>query len=235
MYEQSAKAANEFDIETFLKERMIENYKEIYEGNNNTHFAKPNDFKEFIDQGVTILEWIKKRRGDYFSLKNTKLVGIEIPIRNVITESIPNVFVIGSIDLIMYEKNTDSYTIYDIKTSTRGWNENDKRDKIKLNQILLYKYYYAQKIGVPIEKIDVKFFIVKRKPFENPDFPVYRVQEFSPANGKKKVESAIEDFKMFVNSCYDLSGNLIERDYPKNLSSCMYCPFNNKSDLCNRQ
>lgn len=235
MYEQSAKAANDFDAQTFLKERMIENYKEIYEGNNNTHFAKPGDFKDFIDDGITIIDFIKKKRSNYFNVRNTKLIGIETPIRNVISESIPNVFVIGSIDLIIYEKSTDSYTVYDIKTSTRGWNDNDKRDRIKLNQILLYKYYYAEKIGVPIDKIDVKFFIVKRKPFENPDFPTHRVQEFIPANGKKKVESAVEDFKLFVNSCYNSNGDLVDRDYEKNLNSCKYCPFNNKPDLCNRQ
>jgi hypothetical protein len=235
MYEKSAKAATEFDVETYLKERMVSNYKEVYESNNNVHFIKPDEFKGFISDGTTILEWIKKRRAQYFNIRNTKLVGIEIPMKARISESSPNVFMIGSIDMVLYEKNTESYTIYDIKTSTRGWNDNDKRDKIKLNQILLYKNYYAKILKVPTEKIDVKFFIVKRKPFENPDFPIHRVQEFSPANGKKKVDNAVNEFEQFVSSCYDNSGSLINRDYPKDLKSCTYCPFNNKPDLCNRQ
>lgn len=235
MYEKSAKAANEFDCATFLKERMIENYKEILEQNNNIHFIKKEDFEEFIQQGITIIEWFKKRRGQYFSLKNTELVGIEIPVKSLINENVDNIFMIGSIDLIMYEKNTESYTIYDIKTSTRGWNDHDKRDSTKINQILLYKHYYSKLINVDPDKIDVRFFIVKRKPFENPDFPIHRIQEFVPAQGKKKVENAVNDFKSFVNSCYNEKGDLVDREYPKNLSACTYCPFNNKSDLCNRQ
>jgi hypothetical protein len=234
MYEQSAKAANELDLETFLKEKMLESYKEIYDNNGNIHFAKPNDFKDFIADGLTLLNWIKSKRAKYFNIKNTKLIGIEIPVKGQVSEAYPNIFMIGSIDLVIYEKNTDSYTIYDIKTSTRGWSEMDKRDEIKLNQILLYKHYYSKLINVPLDKIDVKFFIVKRKPYENPDFPTHRVQEFVPANGNKKVDKAVNQFKAFIESCYDTSGTLIERSYEKNLDSCKYCPFNDKPELCNR-
>lgn len=235
MYEQSAKAANEFNAEVFLKERMIENYKEIYESNGNVHFAKPEDFKDIIEDGLVILDFIKKKRAQYFNIRNTKLIGIETPLKFLISEDYPTIFMIGSIDMILYEKNTESYTIYDIKTSTRGWSDTDKRDQIKLNQILLYKHYYSKVLGVPEDKIDVKFFIVKRKPYENPDFPTHRVQEFVPANGKKKIEKAVNDFKQFIQSCYNREGDLMDRSYEKNLSSCKYCPFNNKPELCNRQ
>jgi hypothetical protein len=235
MYNTSAKAANEFDVEKFLKERMLENYKEIYDQLGGKHFVKPEQFHEFIQDGITIMNWIKKKRATYFNIRNTELIGIETPLKTVVTEDRPNVFMIGSIDMIIYEKNTDSYTIYDIKTSTRGWNDNDKRDTVKINQILLYKNYYSQELKIPIEKIDVKFFIVKRKPYENPDFPVYRVQEFSPANGKNRVEKAVKEFKEFIHSCYNEQGELIDRDYPKSISACMYCPFKDKPDLCNRQ
>lgn len=234
MYEKSAKAANEFDVQTFLKERMIENYKELKE-QIGKHFVKPEEFNQFIEDGIAIMEWFKKKRSTYFNVRNTKLIGIETPLKTLITEDRPNVFMIGSIDLIIYEKNTESYTIYDIKTSTKGWNDKDKRDSTKINQILLYKNYYSQQLGIPIDKIDVKFFIVKRRPFQMPDFPVYRVQEFAPANGKIKINKAVNQFKEFVHGCYNESGKLIDRDYPKNLDSCRYCPFNDKPELCNKQ
>ena len=234
MYEVSAKEADQMDFEAFLKERMFENYKEIYENNGNIHFAKEKDFKDIIEDGLVIMDFIRKKRSQFFSLRNTKLKGIEIPIKGQVFEDYPSIFMIGSVDLIFYEKNTDSYTIYDIKTSTRGWSDNDKRDAIKLNQILLYKHYYSKLMNIPLEKVDVKFFIVKRKPYENPDFPTHRIQEFVPANGKKKVENAVNEFKSFIESCYDKSGHLIERKYEKNLSGCMYCPFNDKPEHCNR-
>jgi len=235
MYEQSIKAATEFNDADFLKERMVENYKELYENNNKTHFIKPDQFREFIEDGIVLMDWIKKKRKVFFSPRNTKLIGIEVPLKSLVTSDFSNTFMIGSVDMIIYEKVTDSYTIYDIKTSTRGWNDNDKRDALKINQILLYKHYYSKILKVPEEKIDVKFFIVKRRPYENPDFPTHRVQEFIPANGKKKVAGAVQDFTDFVSSCYDKTGNLLDRQYPKNINSCMYCPFNDKPDLCNRQ
>jgi len=234
MYEVSNKEANNIDLENMLKERMLESYREIYDNNGNVHFAKPNDFKQFIEEGVVLLDSIKNKRSKYFNIRNTKLVGIEVPLKNIITEERPNVFMIGSIDMIIYEKLTDSYTIYDIKTSTRGWSDKDKKDKLKISQILLYKNYYSKKLNVPLEKIDVKFFIVKRKPYENPDFPTHRIQEFVPANGKKKIEEAVQDFSNFVNSCYNEKGDLIERQYEKNMQSCNYCPFKNDKSLCDR-
>jgi hypothetical protein len=234
MYEQSAKAANSIDLETYLKERMLESYKEIYDNNGNIHFVKQEDFANYIQDGMTLMNWIKSKRSKYFSLKGVELKGIEIPVKGLITEESPNIFMIGSIDLIFYDKRDKTYTIYDIKTSTRGWSEMDKRDQTKINQILLYKHYYSQLIKVPLDKINVKFFIVKRRPYENPDFPTHRVQEFIPANGNKKVEKAVSHFKEFINSCYNSSGDLLDRSYEKNLSACRYCPFNNKPELCNR-
>lgn len=234
MYSESIKAADALDLESYLKERMIENYKDLL-NEGHEHFTKPEDFKDFISDGVTLLNFIKKKRGQFFNIRNTELKGIEIPVQGQVSENYPSIFMIGSIDLIIYEKKTDSYTIYDIKTSTRGWSDNDKRDEKKINQILLYKHYYSKLMNVPLEKIDVKFFIVKRKPYENPDFPVHRVQEFAPANGNKKVEKAVNQFKQFIESCYDSSGNLIEREYKKNISNCTYCPFKDKPEICNRQ
>ena len=234
MYSESAKAADALDLETFLKEKMVESYKEIYDNNGNIHFVKPEDFKDFIEDGTTLMKWIKSKRSKFFSLKGVELKGIEIPVKGLITEDAPSIFMIGSIDLVFYDKRDGKYTIYDIKTSTRGWSDSDKRDQTKINQILLYKHYYSKLIKVDLDKIDVKFFIVKRKPYENPDFPTHRVQEFVPANGNKKVEKAVNQFKEFINSCYDSSGKLLERSYEMNLSACKYCPFNDKSDLCSR-
>ena len=44
----------------------------------------------------------------------------------------------------MYNENTETFTIYDIKTSTRGWGDREKKDEIKQFQILLYKIYFSR-------------------------------------------------------------------------------------------
>jgi hypothetical protein len=41
----------------------------------------------------------------------------------------------GYIDLIIYNKKLDEYTIFDIKTSTKGWSKWEKGDKTKHNQL----------------------------------------------------------------------------------------------------
>jgi hypothetical protein len=235
MYEKSAKAADEIDLNKLLEDRIIENYKSSIADNKNEHFSTKEELKEFLADGQATLDWFKKNRSKYFSKKTSDLVGIEIPILLPVIDDIPGVLMNGSIDFIIYEKTVDKYTIYDIKTSTKGWSDYEKKDQTKINQILLYKRFYSKAMNVPEEKIDVKFFIVKRKVFVNADYPTYRVQEFIPANGKKKVQDAFEDLSKFIRECFnpDAKHNK-ERSYAKNINSCKFCPYTNKPDLCNK-
>ena len=236
MYEKSGKAADEIDLTRLLEERLVENYKLSLEENNNEHFTTKEELKEFLSDGQSTLDWLKKNRKKYFSIRNTELVGIEIPILLPVLDDIPNVFMNGSIDFIIYEKNTESYTIYDIKTSTKGWSDYEKKDQTKINQILLYKRFYSKIMNVPEDKIDVKFFIVKRKVYQSPDYPIYRVQEFVPAHGKKKVEDAVKDLSKFIRECFTVDAKYkTDREYPKNLNSCKFCPYTNKPELCDKK
>ena len=235
MYEKSGKAADELDLDKILEERLVENYKEGLAQNNNEHFSTKEELKEFLSDGQLTLDWFKKNRSKYFSRKTSDLVGIEIPILLPVIEDIPGVLMNGSIDFIIYEKGVDKYTIYDIKTSTKGWSDYEKKDQTKINQILLYKRFYSKAMNISEDKIDVKFFIVKRKVFNNPDFPTYRVQEFIPANGKKKVQDAFEDFSKFIRECFTPQAkHQKERLYQKNINSCRFCPYNQRPDLCDR-
>ena len=232
MYEKSGKVADELDLNRILEERLVENYKLSLQENNNEHFTTKEELKEFLSDGQSTLDWLKKNRKKYFSIRNTELVGIEIPILQPVLEDIPNVLMNGSIDFIIYEKNTESYTIYDIKTSTKGWSDYEKKDQTKINQILLYKRFYSKVMNVPEDKIDVKFFIVKRKVYQSPDYPIYRVQEFVPSNGKKKVEDAVKDLSLFIRECFTPDAKYKkDRLYPKNLNSCKFCPDTQKPEL----
>ena len=235
MYDKSGKAADDLDLNKILEERIVENYKQSITENNNQHFSNKKELKEFLADGQATLDWFKKNRGKYFSKRTSELVGIEIPILQPVLEDIPNVLINGSIDFIIYEKNVERYTIYDIKTSTKGWSDYEKKDQTKINQILLYKRFYSKVMNISEDQIDVKFFIVKRKVFNHPDYPTYRVQEFIPANGKKKVQDAVEDFSNFIRECFTQQAKYnTEREYQKNLNSCKFCPYTNKPDLCSK-
>lgn len=236
MYDESGAAADRIDLSEYFKERMIENYKSDLEQYEGKHYCTKEEFTEFLADGCASLEWFKKNRGTYFSRKNTELVGIEIPILLPITDYSPNVLMMGFIDFIIYNKVTDTYTIYDIKTSTRGWGDKEKKDQTKINQILLYKRFYSKTLGISEDKIDVEFFIVKRKIFENSEFPMKRIQEFIPANKTKKVKDAFDGLEKFVKECFTSDAKYnTDRVYEKNLSGCKWCVYKDKPELCDRK
>lgn len=236
MYSESGAAADRLDLNTLFEDRMIENYKSNLKDNNNIHFSTKEDIKEFIEDGKKSLEWFKKNRNKFFSRKTSSLVGIEIPILIPVSDYSPNVFMKGFIDLVIHNTNTDTYTIFDIKTSTRGWTDKEKKDQTKINQVLLYKRFYSKILNIPEERIDVQFFIIKRKIYEDSEFPIPRVQEFIPANGKKKVQEAFNSLESFIKECFtpDAKYNL-DRQYLKNTNSCKYCPYSKRPDLCNKK
>jgi RecB family exonuclease len=233
MYNETATAADKLDLTGMLKERMYENYKTDLEQHGD-HFIKPEEFKEHIEDGIQILEWLRKHRRAYFSVKDHELVGIEVPIQRPIVDDIPNVIMIGSIDFIIRDKRSDKYIVYDLKTSTKGWKDKDKKDQAKVDQVLFYKRFYSRLLNVPEDKIEVQFFIVRRKLYENCDFPIKRVQEFVPTQGKKKVEDAYTRLSDFVRNTFTPDAKYIDKPYPKNTSACKYCPFNDKPELCNK-
>jgi len=235
MYNVSGKAADSMDLISFFKERMVENYTEAKKTNKDEHFITPEEFKEFIEDGIAILEYIKKKRSEHFSLKNEELVGIEIQITDPVVDEIPNVLMIGSIDLIMRSKTTGKYKVYDIKTSTSGWKDKDKKDQTKINQVLFYKHFYSKKLGIDPEMVDVEFFIVRRKIYADAEFPIKRIQIFQPAQGKIKMKQAVEDLKAFVKEVFTPDGKYVDKQYPKNLDGCKWCPFKDNKELCDKK
>ena len=229
LYNQTVKAANEMDLSELLLDRMRKTYKKERYNNGNEDFTTSQELQQFHDDGMEILNYLKKKRAIYFSTKNTYLAGIEVPI---LQEVKPGVLFKGFIDLVMYNSVTGKYLILDIKTSTKGWSDYEKKDETKISQILLYKEYFAQQFNTDVENIDVEYFIVRRKLYGG-DFMPKRVQEFKPASGKIKRKKAIESINKFVSESFDDNGNYLEREYPKqpSKSNCMFCPFK-ENPLC---
>ena len=225
MYNDTIKMADALPMEKMLLHRMKTNYTQIMERNGGEVFCEQSDMDVFYNHGLLILEWFKKKRGMYFSKKGYELVGIEVPV----DYDLPNkIKFIGYIDVIIYDSVRDRYKIIDIKTSTMGWNKYQKADKNKTNQLLLYKQFYSAQHDIPIDKIDVEYFIVKRKLYEKVDFPQRRVQTFSPASGKPSINKLMNNLNQFLNESfvdgeYNLEHNYIKQPSKKN---CRYCVFN---------
>ena len=225
MYNDTVKMADALPLSDMLLHRMRTNYVNIMKRNGGTEFCKQNDMEEFYQHGLIILEWFKKKRANYFSKKGYELVGIEVPINYELPNKIK---FIGYMDVVIYDKVRDRYKIIDIKTSTMGWNKYQKADKNKTDQLLLYKQFYGAENNISLDKIDVEYFIVKRKLYEGLDFPQRRVQTFSPASGKPSVNKVITNLNQFIDESFidgehNVNHTYIKRPTKKN---CKWCEFN---------
>jgi len=235
MYDQSGAAADREDIVQLFEDNFREEYKKGYEKNNNTHFSNAEEMGEFFEDGKTILEYFRRKKGGYFSTRKTHLVGIEFPLSYVPHEEYPNVKYRGFIDIILYNENTEKLYIYDIKTSTRGWKDKDKKDETKASQVLLYKEYLSKIFDWDVNKIEVEFFIVKRKIWEESEFPIPRIQQFIPPSGTRKRLNATESFRTFVEDCFDKEGKPLVKEFTKNVSDlCKWCQFKDNPSLCDK-
>ncbi len=231
MYNQSAAEADRIDLETDFETRLRDCYAEAYKQNKGEHFTDATTLREFYSDGVEIIRYLKKNRGKYFSKRGWWLVGCEIPIVLAPNPRLPRVKYMGFLDVVMYNENTNKFIIIDIKTSTRGWNDKAKKDKSKQHQLVLYKKFFAQQYNVPIDDIDIEFFIVKRKLYESQDFVIKRIQQFQPPSGKTSVNRATKSLNEFLDNCFTSEG-YNEKDMPaiKN-NNCKWCPYF-KTHLC---
>jgi len=236
MYESSVKEADALDLNAMLKQQMYDLYKEAVSKMDN-HFSDKFEMNEFYDDGVAIIDWFKKKRGAYFSRKNEELIGIEVKIYHPVDEDNDNIMMLGYLDIVIRDKRDGKITIIDLKTSTMGWNKYQKADKTKTSQLVLYKKYFAEQYGYDVEKIDIKYMILKRKLIEGAMFPQKRVTEFMPASGKPTRNKLARSIKGFVEASFLDDGEYnLNKQYPaiagKNKKNCKYCEFKDREDLC---
>jgi hypothetical protein len=235
MYTESIKTANEIDLNELLAHRMKSNFLGIVENNGGLEFCTKEDMNEFYGHGVHMLDWFKKNRGMYFSKRGYELLGVEIPLD---FNMYNNIKFIGYIDVVIKDTVRDRIKIIDIKTSTMGWNKYMKADKNKSNQLLMYKQFYSKQFDIPLDRIDIEYFILKRKLYEKVDFPQRRIQTFVPANGTPSINKVNLKLKEFIQECFTKNGEYnLSHIYRKEPSdkNCRFCEFKNKPDLCDRR
>lgn len=224
LYHDKVKTANDLNVNQLLYDNMIKSYKSGKAINGHTHFSSVEQLQEFWLDGKHILEFIKKKRAAYFSTKNMKLAGIETLLYQEIR---PGVVFKGLVDLIFYHPNTDRWTVMDIKTSTRGWNDTYKKNPNLTAQVILYREFFAKQFGIDKDKIDVEFFIVKRRVPAEAEFATQqrRVQSFTPASGPRKTKQVIESMNKFISEVLDSDNNYIDQEYSCNspLGKCSEC------------
>ena len=225
MYHDKVKNAKELDKHKLLYENMIKSYKQGKAQNGHEHFSTQDELTKFWIEGKHILDFLEKKRGGYFSTKNMQLAGIETLLYQEIR---PGVMFKGLVDLVFYHPNTDRWTIMDIKTSTAGWRDAQKKNPNLTAQVILYREFFSKQFGIDKEKIDVEFFILKRRVPAEAEFASMqkRVQQFSPSSGPRKTKEVINSMNKMISEVLDEDGNFIDKDY-----KCG-SPFGKCKDCC---
>lgn len=225
LYKKNATEANEINL--------LEHFKPIFNREleaSKDKFTITDDIREeFIEDANDILKCFSNvtNRIKHFPSNKYEFIGVE---DEIITPIKNNVDFMCLIDLILKEKSTGRYRIIDIKTSTRGWNEYTREDPSKFSQVLLYKAFFSKKYDVPLNMIDVEFFILKRKLWENATYPQSRIQTFTPKHNDKTIKGVLKTFSQFIGECFKPDGTFVEEReiYPKipgkNKKHCKYCP-----------
>jgi hypothetical protein len=226
MYGVSKKQADEIELDRLLLDRMKENFTKEKEALSEGTPCTQIELEEFYGDGRRILTWFKKYCSKFYSKSGYELVGIEIPLNANIK---PGVHFIGFIDIVLRDLASNEIIIIDLKTSTMGWNQYQKADKMKNSQILLYKKYYSELFNVPITKIKVEYQIMRRKLPEDSAFPIPYISKHVPPNGTPSVNKVYDEFMEFINTVFDDEGSFKNIPYPKvpgqNKKNCKWCEF----------
>lgn len=238
MFGGSVKEALEVDLSSLFQKKYLEELEKVKARWGSLGEITPQMVEEFYQDGKAILEYLVKHRKEFFSIKDYQLLGTEIPIY---TQPLPEykVWFYGGIDVAYRDKNTGIVLIEDIKTSTRGWSEDQKKDKITQMQLLLYKKFFSEFLGVEDQQIDVRYLIAKRK--LNPDalYPQKRIITFKPPNGKPSVNKAIERLYLFIKDNFNFDGSyrVHEREAIEGPGgyNCAWCMFREDYQRCPKE
>lgn len=230
MYTTTIKASNELDFGKMLMSEMRDNYLKSA-GMLGDNVITKEELTDFYVDGLATLEWLRKHRTNYFDVKNERLVGTEVPLQVEVDGAV----FVAYLDVVIESKVNKKIRIIDLKTSKLGWNDYNKDDEIKTDQVRLYKHFYSKQYGV--DDVDVEFIILKRKINEQSEFPIPRVQRFKPPSGKIKQAQTMKRFDDFIKTCFSQDGTYnATSQYPAlsgfSCRNCTFCQYKDKHDLC---
>lgn len=198
----------------------------------------PEELDGFIEDGRNIIHefLLPENRIRHFPKEKWVLLGIEDELNENIRN---NVTLNGFIDIVLKEKQTGNIRIIDFKTSNNGWTSYTKEDFTKISQLLLYKALYSKKHNIPLSKINVEFFILRRKLYDQTKvkYDQSRIQIFKPQSYQKDIIEVIQEFGKFVDACFTPEG-IYRTDVKhlknpgKNKKNCKFCQYL-KNKKCN--
>jgi len=219
------KFPDEYPLEKRIELFREEFYKEMHDNlSNDPSFGELNNF---LDQGEHILKILSTEA----ILKKYDVVGVEYQLYEPLYGQF---YFKGFIDLIVRDKKTGRYVIFDWKTSGQEWDVNKKKkDNIFMAQMRLYKYFFAKKSGVPFEEIDCKYVVLNRLINKNePNGGYGQLQPVEIFSTYQDIESSLTNLAEAMRKIH------IEHYFPKAKligegKNCFFCPYKNNFAMCN--
>lgn len=235
LYNKSVSEAENLNLKSILVEQMRKEFekskKEIRESeyfDEDENPASHIEMKKYLMDGEKILKSFKSNRTDHFNTQKTDLVGIELQVEHNLDEKIDYV---GYLDVVLRNKKDGSYKIIDLKTSKEGWDKWKKKDKLKVNQLVSYKAYYAEMLETDPDNIDVEYIILRRN-LSNNYYRQSRIQTFSPPDGSITRSKVRDQIKEFIEETYNSDGSRKDKEYEPDPGKfkCCWCPFSKQFD-----
>ena len=236
MYGVSKAKADNIDIEEMFKDKFKSEYQASYKKNKNIHFSDPAEMSEYCEEGMEILKYFKRNVSTYFMKRGWHFLGYELPINYTPLSEYKTIKYIGYLDLVFYNEFDEHIKIVDIKTSNKAWGKWQKEDKLKMSQLVLYKKFFAEMYDIPVKNVDIEYFIVKRKLWEESDFPQKRIQLHVPPSGTTTIKNSMLYVTDFIKEVYETSGKVKEKKFMKKPSenNCRFCPFRDSPEICDK-
>ena len=234
IFNVSVKEADALNLDDILRDYMIDIYSENEDKPEVSMDITYEDMLEYHTDGVKCLEWLKRNRSKLFSSRKYKLIGIEYPIYTILEDY--NVGFSQKLDIVLQDTHTKKYLILDLKTAKKSWNDYKKKDPVIKAQLLFYKIYFSKVNKIPLENIDVSFYIFKREvpDPEMYDFPVKsdHLQRVTFPDGKISLKRAEELLYDFLSNCFDVTGKPLITEHKRikgrNNFNCTYCQYDSE-------
>ena len=205
----------ELDKKYFFGEMLRKEFKTLERGGN---VLKTKDITDFYNQGIEIVEELDKAFDSYFA-KGFEFVKAEDTLMEKVGEFTAADYKFkGYIDLIV--KTPDNkYHIIDYKSCSWGWDAKKRSDRLVTYQLTLYKRYWAQKMGIPLDQVETHFALLKRTQKLGQKVEIFRV-----TSGPRKTQNALNLLKKALY-------NVHTKNHIKNRLSCSRCEFR-KTEHC---
>ena len=159
-----------------------------------------NEVPDFLDETFENWETVKAEEELYEDIENS-----EMKFKG---------FIDAVIKVPKKKGDGNIYWILDWKTAqSYGWRREKKQDILMTAQLILYKYFWSRKHGIPLKDIRCGFILLKRGAKQG------KVCELVPVSvGPKAIEKATKILRSMLKS--------VERGFSlKNKNACTYCPY----------